>query len=357
LARKASLAPAEQKAESLAAAEAQLRKILADKKLSSLHAASIRLLNLVRLRAHPAERLNELAKVLSAKTPNPNLKQDLWDYTVLLDGFLETDDPEQKQPAVPKDQDLTDWIATFEDTDKAAQDHALARWQATRSMPWLIAVLTFAHGKDAEASGLVNEALKVKNSSPAFAAARFHAFRLLLESGKDAEARTLLDQTLKTERTRFDESALNLLLSQRMLLANNLSEFLADAARVPAALSWNDDGREIPAEDSETSEETKAKKGKPFFDVDAAHAINQQLPLSVLREAVKSNALPAGPRLDLIQATWLRAAILSDTQTADEIAPLLAQLVPQTADLLTSYQLAAQPDEKKFAAIYTWLKT
>jgi hypothetical protein len=357
LARKGSLGPPEQKQESLEGAEAQLRKILADKKLNSLHAASLRLLNLVRLRAHPAERLNELAQVLTKKTPNPSLKQDLWDYTVLLDGFLETDEADRKPATIPKDQDLTDWIATFEGTSSEKRDHALARWQATRSMPWLIAVLTFAHGKDPHASELLGEALKVKNSSPAFAAARFHALRLLLESGKDAEARTLLDQTLKTERTRFDESALNLLLSQRMLLANSLSEFLADAARVPAALSWNDDGREIPADDSETSEETKAKKGKPFFDVDAAHAINQQLPLSVLKEAVKSNVLAAGPRLDLIQATWLRAALLGDTQTADEVASLLAQLVPKTADLLTSYQLSAQPDDKKFTAIYTWLKT
>jgi hypothetical protein len=358
LARKGSLGPAEQKQESLEAAEAQLRKILADKKLGSLHAASVRLLNLVRLRAHPAERLSELAKILSTKTPNPNLKQDLWDYTVLLDGFLETDEGESKPAAtIPKGEDLTDWIATFEGTSKEARDHALARWQATRSMPWLIAALTFVDGKQPQAGELLAEALKVKNTSPAFPAARFHAIRLLLESGKDTEARTLLDQTLKTERTRFDESALNLLLSQRMLLANNLSEFLADAARVPAALSWNDDGREIPADDSETSDETKAKKGKPFFDLDAAHALNQQLPLSVLKDAVKSNVLPAGPRLDLIQATWLRAALLGDTQTADEIAPLLAQLVPQTADLLTGYQLSAQPDEKKFAAIYAWLKT
>lgn len=357
LARKGSLGPAEQKQQSLEAAEAQLQKILADKKLSSLHTASLRLLSLVRLRAHPAERLNELAKSLSAKTPNPNLKQDLWDYTVLLDGFLETDDAESKQATIPKGEDLTDWIATFEGTSSEAGDHALARWQATRSMPWLIAALTLTKGNGPHAGELVAEAQKVKNSSAAFPAARYHAIRFLLESGKETEARTLLDQTLKTERARFDESTVNLLLSQRMRLANNLSEFLADAARVPAALSWNDDGREIPAEDSETSDETKAKKGKPFFDVDAAHTINQQLPLSVLREAVKSNVLPAAPRLDLIQATWLRAAILGDTQTANEIAPLLAQLVPQTADLLTSYQLAAQPDEKKFAAIYLWLKT
>ena len=357
LARKASLGPAEQKQESLLAAEARLNKILADKKLASLHPASVRLLSLVRLRAHPAERLRELAQVLSTKSANPNLKQDLWDYTVLFDGFQEKNEEESKQPGLPKDDDLTDWIATFEQNSQEAKDHALARWQATRSMPWLIAALTFTDGKDPQANQLIGEALKVKSSSAAFAGARFHAIRLLLESGKSNEARPLLDQSLKADRARFDESALNLLIGQRMLLANTLSEFLTDATRIPAALSWNDDGREIPADDPETSETMKANKGKAFFDVDAAHVLNEQLPLSVLKEAAESNVLPAGPHLDLIQATWLRAAILDDTKTADEIAPLLAQLVPQTAELLTSYQLSAQPDEKKFTAIYLWLKT
>ena len=357
LARKGSLGPAEQKQESLTQAEAQLQKILADKKLGSFHAASVRLLNLVRLRAHPAERLHELAEVLSAKTPNPHLKQDLWDYTVLLDGYLEKDEPEDKQPAIPKDQDLTDWIATFESTDNDAPAHAFERWKATGSNPWLIAALTLIDGKNSHASELTAAALKVRSASPAFASARFHAIRLLLESGKNAEARPLLDQALNAERAHFDESALNLLIAERMKLATTLAEFLTDATRVPAALSWNDDGRELPVENDEASDETKQKVGKPFFDVDAAHVINDQLPLSLLKEAAKSNILPAGPRKDLIQATWLRAALLGDTQTADELAPALTQLVPQMSELLTNYQMSSDPNEKKFSAIYAWLKT
>ena len=357
LARKGSLGPAEQKQESLTQAEAQLQKILADKKLSAFHAASGRLLNLVRLRAHPAERLHELAEVLSAKTPNAHLKQDLWDFTVLLDGFLEKNEEESPAATIPKDQDLTDWIATFESTEEAAHAHAFERWKATGSTPWLIAALTLIDGKNPHASELTAAALKVRSTSPAFASARFHAIRLLLESGKNTEARPLLDQALKAERAQFDESALNLLIAERMKLATTLAEFLTDATRVPAALSWNDDGREMPVTNDEVSDESKQKLGKPFFDVDAAHVINDQLPLSVLKEAAKSNVLPAGPRKDLIQATWLRAALLGDTQTADELALALTQLVPQMSELLTSYQMSSDPNEKKFSAIYAWLKT
>ena len=189
LARKGSLGPPEEKQESLSAAETQLRKILADKSLSSLHAASARLLNLVRLRAHPAERLNELAQTLTTKTANPNVKQDLWDYTVLLDGYLEKDEgDETTPPAIPKEQDLTDWIATFQETSQAAEDHAIARWQASRSNQWLIAALSLIDGQHAKANELLADALKVNTRSAAFASARYHAIRLLIETGKSNDS-------------------------------------------------------------------------------------------------------------------------------------------------------------------------
>ncbi len=355
LIRKASLGPPEQKQESLAQAESQLQKILADKKLSSLHAASTRLLNLVRLRLHPAERLRELAQALTAKTEDPNLKHDLWDYTRLLDSYLEADD-EAKARAVPREDDLTDWIATLQGGEDSL-GHALSRWQSTHANTWLVAALSHIDAKHPQAPELMATALNVKSNSAAFISARFQAIRLLTEFGKYAEARPVLDDLLKSRSSQLDQSALNLLTSLRMTTAGNLSEFLADAAHMPAALSWNDDGREIPTDDTEASDATKSKKGKPFFDVDAAHAINQQLPLSVLKEAAKSNALAAGPRRDVAQAAWLRAALLGDTNTADELTPLLAELVPEIAELVRTYLSTAQPDEKKFAAIYAWLKT
>jgi hypothetical protein len=357
LIRKGSLGPAEQKKESLSAAEAQLRKILADKKLSALHAASTRLLNLVSLRLHPAERLNELARILTARNGNQNLRQDLWDYTALLDGYLEEDESDTKPQELPKTEDLTDWIATIQDSGSGVREHALERWQRTHTNAWLVASLTALEGKDPKASELIAEALKVPNSSAAFASARFHAIRLLMESGQNAEARRLLDQILKSERAHLDQSALNLLTGRRMLLANSLAEFLTDATRIPVALSWNDDGREVPGDDDELSNEIKAYRGKPFFDVDAAHALNQQIPLSLLKDAASSDVLPAGPRRDLAQAAWLRAALLGDTNTADELVPVLSGLVPEIAELLNNYRSTTPPDEKKFAVIYAWLKS
>src|SRR5262249_42573598 len=56
------------------------------------------------------------------------------------------------------------------------------------------------------------------------------------------------------------------------------------------------------------------------------------------------------------QAAWLRAALLGDATTADELVPVLGKLVPEISELLTSYRSTVPPDEKKFAAIYAWLK-
>ena len=354
LVRKASIGSPEQKDESLRAAESQLAKIVADKNMAQLHPAATRLANLVRLRLHPLERTRELGRKLLVEKQNDNLKQDLWDYTALLDSVLDVDGA-KPLPSAGIDE-LTDWITTLQLTDAGSIEHAVERWQTTHTDPWLVAALSKIDAKHPKANDLVAQALNVKPTTAAFASARFNAVRLLMESGKKEEARTLLDQLLKTNEARFDASSLNLLRSKRMLLATTLADFLTYAPRVPAALSWNDDGREVPADDESVSNEMKALKNQPHLDYDAGKALNEQIPVVLLKEAAKSTTVPAPLRRDLAQAAWLRAAILGDTKTADELVPVLSSLVPELASLLNDYLSATTPEAKKSSAIYAWLK-
>ena len=354
LIRKASLSAPEQKQESLRAAETQLQKVLADKENVHLHPSATRLRNLVRLRLYPRDRLHELARVLSTRKQNDNLKQDLWDYTTLLDQYL--DAAEKKSEVTNKGDDLTDWIATIQSDDPTSFERSFEQWRAKRSDPWLIAALTYADAKDPRVSELISLALKVQPNTAAFASARFHAVRLLMESDKNDEARTVLDQLLKNHKTQLDESSLNLLTSKRMLIAATLEEFLTYSPRVAAAISWNDDGREIPADDETVSSEMKDIKGQARFDFDAGFALNQRIPLNLLKAAAKSTTLPAPMRRDLAQAVWLRAAILGDTKTADEIVPVLKALMPELSELLEAYLSATTPPAKKSVATYAWLK-
>jgi hypothetical protein len=354
LIRKASLGPDDAKQDSLKEAERQLKKVLTDKKLTTTHAAASRLNNLVRLRLYPSERLHELAHALLVKGQNDDLKQQLSDYTILLDGFLETDEAKPRDEL--KGDDLSDWISTFQATSVEARDHSLARWRATGDATWFISTLTKVDGQHPNTPELISQALNVKPNSPAFAAARFHAVRLLMESGKTSEACALIDQLLKTNRAQLDPSAVNLLTRQRMLLATSLAEFLNYAPRVPASLSWNDDGREVPTEDSDVSAERKALKGKPLFDEDTGRILNRQFPLIVLKDAAISTELPVELRRDVAQAAWLRAVLLGDSKAADELVPTLNTLVPELSAFLNDYLSAADPDAKRFGAIYAWLK-
>jgi hypothetical protein len=356
LIRKASLALAENKSEPLSQAEQRLKSILANKRLSSSHAASSRLLDLVHLRLRPAERLNQLAAKLVTRN-NPSLKQDLWDYTVLLDSFLEGSDSEKaKFSANVRGDDLTDWVLAIQSGSSDSLAHSLAKFRSNHSNAWLVAVLSKLKANDPNSPELIGEALKVATDSPAFPSVRFHAVRLLTEAGNASEARSLLDEVLQTNKTSLDESTRNLLLSQRLKLSTNLSEFLKLAPRLPAALSWDDDGREIPAESSEISAETKIKQGTQFFDGDASTALNKRLPLSILKEAAKSTLLPPHLRRDVAQAVWLRAIMLDDFKTADELTPVLKTLIPQLATSLDKFALEPR-EAKKFAALFMWLKT
>ncbi len=358
LIRKASLGAAEVKTPALSEAENQLNKILADRKLVNSHAAAGRLLNVVRLRLHPTERLHELAHSLLAKNQNDALKQQLWDYTSLLDEFSGTDESDNKtKPTVDlSGDDLTDWIATFQSPATEALEHSFAKWQLTHEATWLVASLSKLDGKNAKTAELISQAMSIKPATPAFASSRFHIVRLLLESGKLDDARSMLDELLAQNRSRFDKSSLNLLLSQRMLLARNLADFLTFAQRVPAGFSWNDDGREVPTESSDLSEENKSLQAKPLFDEDATHLLNQEFPLVLLKEAAKSNALSSHLRRDVVQAAWLRAVLLGDNKTADELVPILKTLVPELSSFLDDFLSAPQSDSKRFNAIYAWLK-
>jgi hypothetical protein len=348
----------ETKTASLAKAENHLHKVIADKSLVTVHAASARLLDLVRARLHPSERMHELAQTLANKNANDHLKQDLWDYTTLLDCLLETEGQKlsEAQREDLKQDDLSDWLSTIQGNSAAGLDHALSRWQRNRSPAWLVCVLAKLKGTDPHAQEFIAEALKVKPTSAAFTSARYHAIRLMIESNKSNDARTLLDQTLKSNRAQFDPSSLNLLLNERMMVSPTLADFLKHLPLIPAALSWNDDGREIPTEPSDVSDETKSLIGKPLYDFDAARVLNQQLPLSVLKEAAKDQSLPNHLRQDLVQAAWIRAVLLADYKTADELVPLLRSLVLSLSGALTDFSISTQADDKKFSALYTWLK-
>lgn len=357
LLRKASLGPAETKNESLAQSEDQLKKILNDHSLAAVQPAAARLLNIVGLRLHPETKLHELAESLLKKN-QATLKQDLWDYTLLLDQFNGDDSTDKKKPlaAQLRQDDLTDWIDTVETPGTEALDHSLQRWHETASIPWLVAALSKIQSHNSQATALISAAAKLDQNSAAYASTSFHRVRLALEAGKSDQARAQLDDLLARQKARLPASSLNLFLGLRMRLAKNLTEFLTFAQRLPAGFSWNEDERELAADLGDDSDQ-KAIVGRSFFDLDATRTLNEQVPLGVLQEAAESKVLPEHLRRDLAQAAWLRAVLLDQPETARQLVPTLKTLAPELKPLLDDYQSALADEASKFSAIYLWLKT
>ena len=355
--RKGSLADkTEQQKAPLTEAEQRLNSILKDKNLAKSHHAATRLLNLTRLRLRPNEKLHELAEAIVQKDRAEDFKQTVWDYTVLIDHLVGEDD-EVKTDSVPSEvrkDDLTDWILTFQDSSEAAASRAFEQWHKKQTAPWLIAALERATSNTARVSELIQAAGHVLSSSPAFASVTFHQVRLLIDTGRATEARALLDRVLSAHANDFPRATVNLLLSQRMMLSENIADFVRTAQREPAGFSDNFDGREIPTDEKEAASDTNG--AKLFFDADAATVFNKLMPVAIGFEAAQNKSMAANLRRDVAQATFMRAALLDQAVTANKAATLLATLTPELRDLLADYQRAVTPDARKFAAAYLALK-
>jgi hypothetical protein len=355
LLRKGSFAEKEEQGRpALAEAETRLNTIVKDKSLASVHRAAARLLNLTRLRLRPEEKLHELANVIVKRDASADFKQDVWDYTVLLDKFLGDDQDATKLSATAtlKSDDLTDWVITFEAASAEAVTHSLQRWEQTKALPWLVTAISKTDGQKADA--LLSAAAGIDRNSPAFSSLAFHTVRLLIARGRADEARAMLDRTLANDRSQLTPSALNLLLGQRMMLAANLEEFLQAAQRKPAGLSDDNDGREIPEEEDQTKRTTK--DAQLFFATDSATIFNQVMPVTILKDAARVTILAPNLRRDVAQAAFVRAALLDDRDTALQAAQALATSQPELRQFLSAYERAATPEARRFAAAFASLK-
>ncbi len=340
-------------------AEAQLKTITTDQKLTAYHAAAKRLLSFVAFRLHPVERLRELAASLLKKNSGPTIKQDLWDYTLLLDKY-ENDVEEEKKfdalPAVIREDDMTDWIMTFQLPGDAALNYSLEKWEKTSSLPWMVASLAKLDGQNPRTPKLLEAAAKVKPSSPAFATVAFHRLRLMIDTGKKDAARAELDGLLAGGDKAFPPSTLNSFRALRMRVARNLEEFLKYAERVPSAVTYDEDGRELPSDISEDEQLKAYANGKISFDSDATEIMNEKLPVSVLKQAALSEALPAHLHQRVALAAWVRVALLDNDAAGKPSAEALEKLIPDLKQYLDDYLSAATPEERKYAALYLILK-
>lgn len=482
LIRRASLSPSALSAKPFyEEAETHLERFVS--RSGKFAASAERMLGLIKYRLHPKERVGELAKVLSFQTGNDNFKQNLVDYTWLLDKFeseaiqaeekrkaaLEaakagnantvppantepepnkTDDDgllaitlysenyadswalkvkpeatdadllaaaekavgkplteamkksvrESKQlayasrftdrqrtdyeggyyteeelnlsalPAFLRNDDLTDWLFTFQTKTPEAYLYALKRFRESGSELWLMTAISKAEKSSTDVARLLEAADNTSRTSPGYQTIGFHQARLMIDLGKTADATKLIDDVLALGDD-LPISARNNFLDQRRRITQSLDDFLRYSLRKPYAWDfsgdvgsidemiakektyydpeYHKDGRE--AYDKEVEDRYKEElewQNREMLDPGAVDLMNRSFPQPLLIEVERSPALPEYLRSKFVVAIWTRSYLLDDTATLLKMTPELAKhfpdLEPQLAKITGATTQAAQ---------------
>ncbi|HEV7699172.1 MAG TPA: hypothetical protein VGO43_03000, partial [Pyrinomonadaceae bacterium] len=274
--------------------------------------------------------------------------------------------------------ELTDWVLTYQMSGAQAYLYSLGRYKATGSQLWLMTALSQADNASTELKRLIEAADRADRSSVAYPTIAYHETRLLLAQGKQAEARKLIDETLNLGDT-INTSARNSFMTLRLGLAQTLEDFLRDSLIKPYAFDFdgdagtieefiaeqkkwydpevNKDGRE--AYEREIEEQYKDKKlwqERQMFDDPTIEVFNQHFPTASLVVVMNSPALPDYMRERFVLAVWTRAYLLGDAATLNKMSPELIKYYPEFEATLGKAMAARTPAARDNALLFFVLK-
>jgi len=332
------------------------------------HHSAQSLLAFINCRIHPDQQLNTLGRILAETSDDKNFQQDLDDYTTLLDkieGVSEDyyDPPKTKltTPKTAAEDDLTQWMTAYQLGSSAEQqkffETAEREFQKTHSNAWLLVALSLAPLDKNKSANLINAAKSVTQASPAYLSINYAVAKILISSNEIAVANSLISALETDAHNQQLPSAVNLLMDLRAKMPMNTGDFVANSVRMPASYSVDFeyfDPETMPHPD-------KAKKIAPAFAFANADYINKSLPLSVLADICDDAKLPSSLKLNLAQATFVRAILLDDNAALKKSSDVLMSLSSQTPALKSVKRLlpaikAASGPEQKFAAAYMILQ-
>jgi hypothetical protein len=345
-----------------AEAENLLRSMLSDTNMSEFRQACLDLLGFVLFRSEPVSRLKQLAgQVMSDNQAVASAEyfRSLDDYTQLLDNLeggprdhFENEEVKMaKFPTISKDDDLSDWLITWQRNDKALFAHAVDRWHQMHSQAWLLVALHLAPLDIVQTTELLEAARVVPPKSSAYLTLGYEAARLRLQRGDKTEAINEIDYLSALALKRKLLSAANLLLDLRCRAPIDVAEFVKNSVRVPAASAYFDEYL-----DEQFGSRRPNKKQFDFvFSPKAAECMNERIPLRMLVNISASPKLTAKLRADAEQAAWVRAVILNDSDSTKKLLPGLERDYPKLAPLLKASGSGSE-GERKFAAAFLILK-
>jgi hypothetical protein len=236
--------------------------IVKDAGLKDIHRQTRQLTWFIDYRLRPDKQLNLLGRVLLDK-PDANFGYAWRDYFSLRTG------------QAPATDELSVFLNVFEKKDSSPQ--ALEWWKKTRSLPWLVAALSQAGGKEPEIAELLAQSASIPKDSPAFVSVHAARGRLALASGHLDDARTEFLTLLEAGAA-----------SLPPLTVQRLSEGLRETAQTFE--EWAKYAHLAPEE------------AGAFF--------NQGVPLARFKDAKMVAALDMKLRREVVLAGWARAVLL-----------------------------------------------
>jgi hypothetical protein len=240
--------------------------------------------------------------------------------------------------------DLADWLLAFEGPAENAASHSIDQWRKSHKASWLIASLLRATDPK-DASEVAAAAHRVQPDAPEFESASYYGIAREIEAGHKDEARRWADEALSKK---LLLSSRNLILTERLKLTRDWTEFLRFAPRNPEPALEAYDG-------SEQDTDKPLSPVTPLFDADSTVALDRQVPLALWLDASANKLLPDHLQLAVAQAGWVRAVLLGRTAEARAFMDRVLKLQPKSAAAARDYLSAASPEQARFAAAFLLL--
>ncbi len=335
----------EEKTDALQQAARLLRPI-ADDSASPFQEAAAHLLDYVRLRIDPSTRLGELGALLMKPNSATHFAATASDFIYLYRRETERAHPDELR-SLASSSDLADWMLEFEDRAPANTNHALEQWQKTGSPAWLIAALS-GPGTSGDPESLVKAARMISSVNPAYESASYYGLLRDIQSGHRDDALQWADEILRASLT---VSGRNLVRAERFRLSRNWDDFLRFATRVPEPKVELDDIAEVDVKEPPVSTGTAA-----LLDQDATQTLNRRVPLTRWIEASQNSLLPPHIQLEIAEAAWVRAILLSRDREARTLMNRIRQLQPQATAVTKEYLAENDSARAHFDAIFLLLR-
>jgi hypothetical protein len=281
-------------------------------------------------------------------------------------------------PPFLRQDELTDWLFTFQIENSNAYLYSLSKFRQNPSDLWLMTAISKADKNSPEVARLLEAASGTGRSSPAYPTIAYNVARLYLEQGKTAEARKLLDDILNSP-LELPISSRNKFLGLRLKLAETLEDFIKFSLRKPFAFdfdgtsgtidefiteqkSWYDRANEDKTReeyDREIEERWTHEKlwqDREMFDSATIDAINNHFPISMLMQLESSPALPDYMRDRFALPIFARALLLRDVVTLRKVAPQIIKDHPEFETQIAGIVNAKTPVAVQNASLFMVLK-